>query len=132
MNRELREEGQNWQDKIGYTCFWDLATFIFWFSKWMTVREVGQDWQDKTETMFLDLATFIFSSKVCTIKNNTNLNSIFCLIKSSKIDFIFLPAFYLIIWLMTLSKSFEKIAILKMWGLFSFWGVKIHFGEKKA
>jgi len=34
--------------------------------------------------------------KVCPIENNTNLNSIFCLIKSSKIDFIFLPAFYLI------------------------------------
>ena len=39
--------------------------------------------------------------KVCLIENNTNLNSIFCLIKSSKIDFIFLPAFYLIMWLMT-------------------------------
>ena len=34
--------------------------------------------------------------KVCPIENNTNLNSIFCLIKSSKIDLIFLPAFYLI------------------------------------
>jgi hypothetical protein len=51
--------------------------------------------------------------KVCTIKNNTNLNLIFCLIKCSKIDFIFLPAFYLIMWLMTSSKNFEKIAILK-------------------
>ena len=36
-----------------------------------------------------------FSTKVCPIENNTNLNSIFCLIKSSKIDFVFLPAFYL-------------------------------------
>jgi hypothetical protein len=45
--------------------------------------------------------TFSFSPsyivhKVCPIENNTNLNSIFCLIKSSKIDFIFLTAFYLI------------------------------------
>ena len=62
MNTELREEDQDWRDKIGYTCFWDLATFIFWSSKWMIVREEGPDWQDKTETMFLDLATFIFSS----------------------------------------------------------------------
>ena len=29
------------------------------------------------------------NTKVCTLKNNTNLNSIFCLVKSSKIDFIF-------------------------------------------
>ena len=71
-------------------------------------------------------------SKVCTIKNNTNLNAIFCLIKSSKIDSIFLPAFYLIMSHMALQKNFEKIAILKIWELFSFWGVKIHFGEEKA
>ena len=55
-----------------------------------------------------------YSHKVCTIKNNTNLDLIFCLIKSSKIDFIFLPAFYLIMWLMTSQKNFEKIAILKI------------------
>ena len=42
---------------------------------------------------------FLFS-KVCPIENNTNFKSNFCLIKSSKIDFIFLSAFYLIIWLM--------------------------------
>jgi hypothetical protein len=47
--------------------------------------------------------------KVWTIENNTNLNSIFCVIKSSKIDFISLPAFYLIMWLMTSSKNFEKM-----------------------
>ena len=41
------------------------------------------------------------ASKVWTIENNTNFNYFFCLIKSSKIDFIFLPAFYLIMWLMT-------------------------------
>ena len=74
----------------------------------------------------------INASKVWTIKNNTNLNSIFCLIKSSKIDFIFLPAFYLIMSIMASQKNFEKIAILKIWELFSFWGVKTHFGEEKA
>ena len=52
-------------------------------------------------------------NKVCPIENNTNLSSIFCLIKSSKIDFIFLPAFYLIMQLMVSPKNFEKIAVLK-------------------
>ena len=52
-------------------------------------------------------------TKVCPIENNTNLNSIFCLIKSLKIDFIFLPAFYLIMWLMASPNNFEKITILK-------------------
>ena len=46
--------------------------------------------------------------KVCPIENNTNLNLFFCLIKISKIDFIFLPAFYLIMWLITSPKNFEK------------------------
>ena len=38
----------------------------------------------------------------------------FFLIKSSKMDFIFSPAFYLIMWLMTSAKNFEKIAILNL------------------
>ena len=63
--------------------------------------------------------TVLRRSKVCPIENNTNLNSIFCLIKSSKIALIFLPAFYLNIWLMTGPKNFEKIAILKIWELVS-------------
>ena len=53
-------------------------------------------------------------------------------IKSSKMDFIFSPAFYLIMWLMTSAKNFEKIAILKKWQLVFFWGDKTYFGEKKA
>ena len=43
--------------------------------------------------------------------------------------FIFLPAFYLIIWLMTFSNNFEKISILKIWQLVFFWDVKIYFGK---
>ena len=39
---------------------------------------------------------------------------IFCLIKSSRIEFIFLPAFCLIMWLMTTQNNFEKIAVLKI------------------
>ena len=67
-------------------------------------------------------------SKVWTIKNNTNLNSIFCLIKSSKLGFIFLPAFYLFMWLMKSSNSFEKIAIQEIWQLVFFWVIKTYFG----
>ena len=66
--------------------------------------------------------------KVCPIENNTNLNSIFCLMKSSRINFIFLPAFYLIMWLMTPPNRFEKIAILKKWQMVFYWGVKNYFG----
>ena len=55
-----------------------------------------------------------FAAKVCPIENNTNLNSFFCVVKSSKLDLIFLPAFYQIRWLMTSAKNFEKIAILKI------------------
>jgi hypothetical protein len=32
-------------------------------------------------------------------------------------------------WLMTSSKNFEKIAILKKWQLVFFWAVKTYFGE---
>ena len=52
--------------------------------------------------------------KVWGLEKYTNLNSIFCLIKSSEIDFSFSPAVYLIMWLMTSPKNFEKIAILKI------------------
>ena len=40
----------------------------------------------------------------------------------------FLPVFYLIMCLMKAPKNFEKIPILKIWQLVSFWGVKTHFG----
>ena len=43
--------------------------------------------------------------------------------------FIFLPAFYPIMCLMKSPKNFEKIVILKIWPLVSFWGVKTHLGE---
>ena len=49
--------------------------------------------------------------------------------KSSEIVFIFLSAFYLIMWLMTSPKNFEKMSILKIWQLDFFWGVKIYLGK---
>ena len=63
------------------------------------------------------------------MKRETKVTPEFLLVKSSENDFIFLPAYYLIIWLMKAKKNFEKIAILKTQGLVSFWGVKTHFGK---
>ena len=51
------------------------------------------------------------------------------LIKSSKYNFIFLPAFYLIICPMKAPKNFGKIAILKLWDMFSLGSPKTHFGK---
>ena len=52
-------------------------------------------------------------------KNMTQVKWKFLFMKSSKAHFIFLPAFYLIMWLMISPKNFEKIAILKIQQLFS-------------
>ena len=49
--------------------------------------------------------------------------------KSSKKYSILLLPFYLIMCLMKSSKNFEKVPILKIWQLISFWSVKTHFGE---
>ena len=46
-------------------------------------------------------------------KKVTIYSPIFYLVKSSE-NFFFLPAFYLIMWLMKDPKNFEKIAILKI------------------
>ena len=63
-------------------------------------------------------------SGICLIdpcaKNMTQVNGKFLLIKSSKSDFIFLSAFYLIICLMKAKTNFEKIAIFKTQELVSF------------
>ena len=42
---------------------------------------------------------------------------------------IFLPAYSLIMWFMRSSKNFEKIAILKISELVSFWSVKTYFSK---
>ena len=62
---------------------------------------------------------------VCLNSNVTKVYLKKLLVKSSKNKFIFLPAFYLNLWLMKLPKNFEKRAILKIGDLVSFWGVKI-------
>ena len=51
------------------------------------------------------------------------------LLNSSENDFIFLPAFYLIMCLMQAPKNSEKIAILKILEQVSSRGSKTHFGK---
>ena len=85
---------------------------------------------------FLKNTAYIFS-KICPIIIIYSLNTYKChksnikilLMKSSEIVFIFLPAFYLIKWLIIFPKNFEKISILKIWQLVFFWGVKLYFGK---
>ena len=86
------------------------------FSITNLVTNVEQSTTDITlhyDSVFVSSKSDNLLHKVCTLENNTNFNSIFCLIKSSKIVFDFLPAFYLIMWLMKSPNNFEKIAILK-------------------
>ena len=59
----------------------------------------------------------------------TKVFSKILLMKSSGSNFIFLPAFYLINWVMKAPKNFGKITILKIWELISLGGVKTHFGK---
>ena len=47
-------------------------------------------------------------------KKVTIFNSIVHLVKTSENILVFLPAFYLIMWLMKSPKNFEKIALLKI------------------
>ena len=61
---------------------------------------------------------------------STKLYPKILLVKSSENNFIFLPAFYLIMCLMKALKNFGKIAILKIWESAGFLkGVKTHFGK---
>ena len=53
-------------------------------------------------------------SIVCSYSKVTKVYSKISLMKSSENDFIFVPAFYLVMSLMKAPKNFEKIAILKI------------------
>ena len=66
--------------------------------------------------------------KLCFETKSTKLYLRMSLVRSSHKIF-FLTVFYLIMWLMKVSKNFGKIAILKILKLISSWGVKIHFGK---
>ena len=75
-------------------------------------------WEGHTFLRNLHGRFFLRSIDPCT-KNMTQVNWKILLMKSSKKYSIFLPAFYPIMLLMTSPKNFEKIAILKIWQLFS-------------
>ena len=66
---------------------------------------------------------------VCSNSKVTKVNSKISLMKSSENDFIFSPAFYLIMCPMKAQKIFLKIFIFKTVELVSFWCVKTHFGK---
>ena len=57
---------------------------------------------------------------ICLTSKETKVFSKNLFVKSSENNFIFLPAFYLIMWLMKAKNNFEKIAILKTRELISF------------
>ena len=81
---------------------------------------------------FLISRFFVMSdniSKVWFEMKSTKLYSKMLLVKSSENNFIFLPAFYLIMCLMKASKNFGKIAILKILELVSLGGAKTNFGK---
>ena len=67
--------------------------------------------------------------KLWSETNRTKEYSKKLLIKSPGDNFIFLPVFYLIMWVMKAPKNFGKITILKIWELISLGGLKTHFGK---
>ena len=70
-----------------------------------------------------DIHKLLFETKM------TKVFSKILLMKSSKSNFIFLPVFYLIIWVMKAPKNFGKITVLKIWELITLGSVKTHFGK---
>ena len=67
-----------------------------------------------------DTTFFIAQVKEWELEKETKVNAEVLLIKSSRINLIFLPAFYLIMWPMTHQRNSEKIPILKIYQLVFF------------
>ena len=92
---------------IKYFCAWSKVIFyliILHIWAWSKIFDHIQKYWTRSKN-FEHIQKVIWT-KVCTLKNNTNLNPIFCLVKSSKNDFIFSPALHLIIWVLILTKKF--------------------------
>ena len=81
----------------------------------------------KSECKVYELPRLSYYSPFTYKCHKSNIKNL--LMKSSEIVFIFLPAFYLIIWLITSPKNSEKISILKIWQLVFFRVVKLCFGK---
>ena len=119
-----------------YIYYVAVASFLF-FSKSLPLS------RGKYVFELITVIKVIFFTEIQNCKNNWklltllrviyikghNLLSYFLFGKKFHKCFILLPAFYLNIWLMKSPKSSEKIAILKIWQLVFFWGVKTHFGK---
>ena len=63
--------------------------------------------------LIFHLSLLLSLTKLCFETKMTKVYSKILLMKSSRNNFVFLPAFYLIMWLMKASKNFGKITILK-------------------
>ena len=71
----------------------------------------------------------VLGNIVCLNSNVTKLYLKKLLVKSSQNDFIFFPAFYLNMWVLTHQEIFKKYPFLKIWQLVFVWGVKTYFGK---
>ena len=71
----------------------------------------------------------MYLTRLCFETKSTKLYSKMLLVKSSENNFVFLPVFYLIMWLIKASKNFGKMSVLKICELISLGGVKTHFGK---
>ena len=99
------------------------ALFLTYMSIHITFRKLENPrYQGQAGKNHCSYSPFTYKCHKSNIKNS--------LMKSSDIVFIILPAFYLVIWLMTSPKNFEKMSILKIWQLIFFWCVETNFGEK--
>ena len=104
----------------------------------LVLNLLGKDWLysftlnvtfDTTFSALFTWFTWFAQSKLCFETKSTTICSKIYLVKSSENNFVFLPVFYLIMWLMKALKNFGKLAILKIWELISLGGVKTHFGK---
>ena len=97
------------------------------------IEEVSKAEDQKDELSVTDTPRYvIFSSTlILSLIHKKSDKSLFTISigETSRNYLIILLVYYLIMWLMKSPKNFEKIAILKIWQLVSFWGGKTHFGK---
>ena len=117
-----------WQKEIDkldliWRLFWNSEVWTFWVLEpvFMNCLLCTIYWN---QFFFQNFAIFSFDSEPLSLKKSKKMHS---LSDFPGIYSIFFPAFCPIMFLMKPPKNFEKIAILKIWELVSFWGVKTHF-----
>ena len=110
-----------------------VATFLLAIGLYSAIRTHSPILKDFEKAGWPNIFTN-FSGKcsgciVLCIKKQTKVCSDFLFIKTSKNNFIFLPVFYLVMYLMKAQKNFGKKAILKILELVSSGSAKTHFGK---